>query len=224
MIPTVGPWTGVAYPVTMAPDQSASAAGRLIGEAAHITAGLDREEIGKAADLLFATWQAGSYVLSCGNGGSASTASHFSADVAKLTIVPGRQRVKSLCLNDNVSALTAWTNDNGFASVFAEQAAPWFDRHATLVAFSVHGGSPDRSVSSNVADVCALARDKGAAVIGVTGFDGGLLASTATVHLNVPVRIEPVATPLIESLHLLIQHALCLALRERITGSRQERR
>jgi D-sedoheptulose 7-phosphate isomerase len=204
--------------------ESISTAARLIREAAETTARLDIKALEAAAGLLFATWRAGGSVLSCGNGGSASTASHFSADVAKLTIVPGRPRVRSLCLNDNVSALTAWTNDVGFAAAFAEQAGSWLDKDATLVAFSVHGGSPDKSVSSNVADVCSLAREKGAAVIGVTGFDGGLLAGTATVHLNVPAHDEPVATPLIESIHLLIQHALCLALRERIVHSDLESR
>jgi D-sedoheptulose 7-phosphate isomerase len=125
--------------------------------------------------------------------------------------------VRALCLNDNASATTAWANDAGFASTFIGQAEAWLDERSVLVAFSVHGGARDRSVSSNVADACQLARQRGAAVIGVTGFDGGRLGYDATVHINVPFGDEPVATPLIESIHVLIHHALCVGLRERIT-------
>ncbi|MCI0690345.1 MAG: hypothetical protein L0Y54_24365, partial [Sporichthyaceae bacterium] len=77
----------------------------------------------------------------------------------------------------------------------------------------------DGSVSSNVAEICQLARNSGAAVVGVTGFDGGRVAELATVHINVPVSDEPTATPLIESVHVLVHHALCLGVRDRILGA-----
>jgi D-sedoheptulose 7-phosphate isomerase len=194
------------------------AASQLLARTPAALAAVDAGAVEAAADLLFGTWQAGGVILACGNGGSASTASHFCADAAKLTITPGRARVRSLCLNDNVSSLTAWTNDAGVDSVYAEQARPWLETSSSLVVFSVHGGARDGSVSSNVAQVCRVARDQGASVIGVTGFDGGVVADLATVNVVVPVSDEPVATPLIESLHVLIHHALCVGLRERISG------
>ncbi len=197
-----------------APGQSMAA--RLVNRAAEMVGRLDQAVLAAAADALFSSWSAAGVVLACGNGGSASTASHFAADVAKLTIVPGAQRVRAVCLSDNETAVTAWANDNGFTATYAEQAAAWLEPTSTMVAFSVHGGARDQSVSANVGRACLLARDAGAAVIGITGFDGGIVGELATVHINVAVDDEPVATPLIESVHVLIHHALCLELRERI--------
>ncbi|OZD03373.1 hypothetical protein CH275_16475 [Rhodococcus sp. 06-235-1A] len=177
---------------------------------------LDATAISDAANLIYRTHTQGGVTISCGNGGSASTASHFVADLAKLTIVPGRPRAKTICFNDNVSALTAWTNDADFASVYAEQAEPWISSDSSVVLFSVHGGSRDASVSANLPRIAEMARDRGAALIAVTGFDGGRLADLADVHINVPEYDEPLATPLIESLHVLVHHAVCVAVRELI--------
>jgi D-sedoheptulose 7-phosphate isomerase len=189
---------------------------RLITTAAEMAGRVDPALLATAAGTLFDTWRASGVVLACGNGGSASTASHFAADVAKLTIVPGADRVRAVCLSDNGSAVTAWANDAGFTSIYAEQATAWLQPDSALVAFSVHGGARDQSVSANVGQACRIAREAGAAVIGITGFDGGIVGDLATVHINVPAYEEPIATPLIESVHVLIHHALCLALRERI--------
>ncbi|HLL32518.1 SIS domain-containing protein [Streptomyces sp.] len=191
----------------------------LLVAASDHTSALQSGDIERAAQLVFRTWQHGGTVISCGNGGSASTASHFAADLAKLTIVPGRPRLRTLCLNDNASAFSAWTNDEGFDTVYTEQAEPWLDDKATLITFSVHGGSrpTDASaVSSNLGKVARLAKDRGSSVIAVTGFDGGAAGDIADAHINVPHHTEPVATPLIESLHVLVHHALCVGVRQLI--------
>lgn len=191
----------------------------LLADAVERTTALNSGDIERAAQLVFRTWQEGGTVISCGNGGSASTASHFAADLAKLTIVPGRPRLRTLCLNDNASAFSAWSNDEGFDTVYAEQGEPWLDEKATLISFSVHGGSraTDAStVSSNLGKVSELAKSRGTRVIAVTGFDGGAAGDIADAHINVPYFTEPVATPLIESLHVLIHHALCVGVRQLI--------
>ncbi|MCP3801918.1 SIS domain-containing protein [Allokutzneria sp. A3M-2-11 16] len=189
---------------------------RLVSEAARLTDELPLDQIERATELLFRSWQSGGVVLSCGNGGSASTASHFAADLAKLTIIPGHKRIRTLCLNDNASAFSAWTNDEGFHTVYEEQARPWLDENATLIAFSVHGGSRDQAVSANLPAVARLAQEHGASVIAVTGFDGGATGDIADVHINIPHASEPVATPLVESLHVLVHHALCVGVRSLI--------
>jgi D-sedoheptulose 7-phosphate isomerase len=186
---------------------------QLLSDSGRLTADLVPDGIERGAQLLFDTWHAGGTTLSCGNGGSASTASHFAADLAKLTIVPGQRRMRTLCLNDNASAVSAWTNDEGFPVVYQEQAEPWLEPTAALVAFSVHGGSRGGEVSANLPAVARLAKERGAAVIAVTGFDGGALGDLADVHINIPHATEPVATPLIESLHVLVHHALCVGAR-----------
>jgi D-sedoheptulose 7-phosphate isomerase len=193
----------------------------LLRLAAEVIGQLDPAPLERAAELLYRTWRAEGVVLSCGNGGSASTASHFAADVAKLTVVEGKPRVRAICLNDNLPASSAWTNDAGFPLVFAEQASPWLDARSVVVAFSVHGGSHSDDpvqVSSNLRELCLLGRARGASLIGITGFDGGVLGGEADVSINVPFDQEPAATLLIESVHVLIHHLLCDALRARIAG------
>jgi D-sedoheptulose 7-phosphate isomerase len=181
--------------------------------------GLPRAEIRRAVDILYVCWRRGGVVFAAGNGGSASTATHLACDLAKATIVPGRQRLKTVSLADNIPLNSAWTNDSGFASVFAEQLEPWLTEKDVLVALSVHGGSEEGDAgpwSQNLPRAVALARQRGARVIGLSGFGGGALARSADVCIVVPIDTEPLGTPLVESWHVAVHHLLCVALRERI--------
>jgi len=99
-----------------------------------------REQIELAVEILFEAWHRDRTVFSMGNGGSASTATHFAGDQAKLTIVPGKKRLKAVALADNIPLVSAWTNDTGFSSIFAEQVEPWLRAGDVLVGLSVHGG------------------------------------------------------------------------------------
>lgn len=83
-----------------------------------------REQIGLAVEILFEAWHRYGTVFSMGNGGSASTATHFAGDQAKLTIVPGKKRLKAVALMDNIPLVCAWTNGAGFSSIFAGQVEP----------------------------------------------------------------------------------------------------
>ena len=180
---------------------------------------LPRGEIARAVDALFDCWQREGTVFTAGNGGSASTATHLACDLAKATAVPGRRRLKTMCLVDNVPLASAWTNDNGFASLFAEQLEPWLTDRDVLVALSVHGGSGEGAAgpwSQNLAQAVALARRRGASVIGLIGFGGGDLARSADVCIVVPIDSEPFGTPVVESWHVALHHLLCTALRRRI--------
>jgi D-sedoheptulose 7-phosphate isomerase len=170
-------------------------------------------------DILYVCWRRGGVVFAAGNGGSASTATHLACDLAKATIVPGRQRLKTVSLADNIPLNSAWTNDSGFASVFAEQLEPWLTEKDVLVALSVHGGSEEGDAgpwSQNLPRAVALTRQRGARVIGLSGFGGGALARSADVCIVVPIDTEPLGTPLVESWHVAVHHLLCVALRERI--------
>lgn len=167
-----------------------------------------------AVDLLRDTYISHGLVLTAGNGGSASTASHFAADLAKFA-VPDRHDFRVICLDDNVSALTAWANDASWSEVYVAQTTSWLrnEQAGVLCLFSVHGGSSDGAVSDNLRRAATAAREVGARVVAFTGFDGGALAELADVHVNVPVSLEPLATPLVESLHVLAHHAICLSIR-----------
>lgn len=180
---------------------------------------LPRDDIRRAVDLLYDCWRRGGVVFAAGNGGSASTATHLACDLAKAAIVPGRRRLKAIALVDNIPLNSAWTNDGGFAGIFAEQLEPWLTERDVLVALSVHGGSGEGDAgpwSQNLPRAVALAHQRGAPVIGLSGFGGGALARSADVSIVVPIDSEPLGTPVVESWHVAVHHLLCTALRQRI--------
>ena len=180
---------------------------------------LPRQDIYQVVDILFDAWQAGNAVYTMGNGGSASTASHFACDLAKCTIVPGRKRLRATAVVDNVPLVSAWTNDSGFGSIFAQQLEPWLEEGDVVIELSVHGGSGDGDAgpwSQNLMQVARLAKERGARVIGFSGFGGGALKEMADVCLVIPVDEEPLGTPLVESYHVALHHLICIALRLRI--------
>lgn len=180
---------------------------------------VDRASILHAVDMLWDCWRRGARVFVMGNGGSASTATHFACDLAKATIVPGKKRFKVMSLVDNVPLVSAWTNDNGFGSIFAEQLEPWLEQGDVLVGISVHGGSGSGEAgpwSQNIVRAATLAKQRGARVIGLSGFSGGTLKEVADACVVVPIDAEPLGTPLVESFHVAIHHLICTALRQKI--------
>ena len=186
---------------------------------------LPRQDIYRVVDILFEAWQAGNAVYTMGNGGSASTATHFACDLAKCTIVPGKKRLRARALVDNVPLVSAWTNDSGFGSIFAQQLEPWLQEGDVLIELSVHGGSGDGDAgpwSQNLVQAASLAKERGARVIGFSGFGGGALKEMADVCLTVPVDEEPLGTPLVESYHVALHHLICVALRLRIAEDSDE--
>lgn len=187
-----------------------------------ITARFPRERVERAIGILLEAREADRTVYAIGNGGSASTAQHFVADLAKTAIVPGQRRFKVVGMGDNPPLVSAWTNDSGFGSIFAEQLEPWLREGDVLVAFSVHGGSGSGDAgpwSQNLVSAVALAKERGARTIGFSGFDGGALEQMCDICLTVPTSDELLGTPLVESYHLVLQHLLTLAVRERIRAA-----
>ncbi len=183
---------------------------------------LPRRDIESVVDILYEAWQRGRTVFAMGNGGSASTATHLACDLAKCTIAPGRRRLKVMALGDNVPLVSAWTNDSGFGSIFAEQLEPWLEEGDVLIGLSVHGGSGAGDAgpwSQNLVRAVTLARERRAKVVGFSGFDGGALKEMADVCLVIPVAEEPLGTPLVESYHVLLHHLVCTALKLRIAES-----
>ena len=181
-----------------------------------------REAMAGAIDVLVGCWRRGGTIYTVGNGGSASTATHLAADLAKYTAVEGQPRVRAMSLTDNVPLVSAWTNDAGFGSVYAEQLRAWVREGDVLVAISVHGGSGRPPAgpggggaapwSQNLIHAVEVAREHGAKVLGLSGYDGGELARLADVCLVVPAPDPELGTPLIESVHVVIHHLWAAAL------------
>jgi D-sedoheptulose 7-phosphate isomerase len=121
--------------------------------------------------------------------------------------------------------VSAWTNDSGFGSIFAEQLEPWLEEGDVVIGLSVHGGSGAGDAgpwSQNLVRAVSLAKERGAKVIGLSGFDGGALREMADVCLVIPIDEEPLGTPLVESYHAVLHHLICTALRLRIAESSDE--
>ncbi|MDE3091742.1 MAG: SIS domain-containing protein [Chloroflexota bacterium] len=147
----------------------------------------------------------GRRVFLFGNGGSGSTASHFACDLGKGTIKPDRPRFKVLCLNDNMPTLTAYANDVGYDSVFAEPLVALAERGDIAIAFSGSGNSP------NVLRALEAAEKRGVATVGFSGFAGGALKDRVELHINVPSQVMGQ----IEDVHLAMTHAICEMLKIR---------
>ena len=186
-----------------------------LSEIRAVTEAISVADIDKAIELLFEAWQNGTQVFTCGNGGSASTATHFACDLAKTTIVDEKKRFKVHCLNDNTPLISALTNDEGFDSLFYEQLKGYFEAGDVLVCLSVHGGAGKDKAglwSQNLLRAMNYAKDKGGKTIGFSGFDGGPMKQVADVCINVPIN----STPQVESFHLALEHLICSCLRQKI--------
>lgn len=139
-----------------------------------------------------------------GNGGSASTASHFVCDIAKNTRGEGVPLIKAVGLADNMALLSAYANDEGYESVFAQQLANLVHQDDVVIAISTSGESP------NVVSAVRLAKEARALTVGFTGQAGGELARLADITVKVPgSRIEHV-----EDVHLILEHMITSRLRE----------
>jgi len=162
----------------------------------------------KALDILMDCFVNDGVVFTMGCGGSASTATHFAADLAKT--VGG---FKAISLVDNIPLVSAYTNDLGWEDVFARQLEHWITPYDVLVGFSVHGGN--NKWSGNLTKAMKLAKKKGAKIIGFSGFDGGAMKKMADACLVVPAE-EEYGTPLVEAVHVVLTHGIIFDLKERI--------
>ncbi len=169
---------------------------------------LDRlpyELIDELIEMLGEARQSHRQVFIMGNGGSAATASHFVADLAKNTRVESWPSFRVIGLTDNMAILSAYANDEGYENVFAQQLANLIRPGDVVIAISASGNSP------NVLKGIQLANQARARTVGLTGFDGGKLGLMVDLHIHVPSHcIEHV-----EDIHLMIEHLVCKTLRER---------
>lgn len=180
------------------------------------------QQISAAIDLLFNAWQNNIPVFIMGNGGSASTATHFAADLAKTIIGPlGGRGLRTFTL-ENLSHFSALVNDNPREDLFRAWLETFYETGGIGVAISVHGGrGQDQGGlwSQNLIKGVLYIRDRGGKTIGLSGFDGGPLAQL----VNIPIVIPAQSTPLVESFHVLIHHLIVFCLKELIEDQVKKR-
>lgn len=167
---------------------------------------LPAEPIDQVIATLLESARRGSKVFIFGNGGSASTASHFACDLAKNTMVPGAPRFRVIALTENISLLTAWANDTSYDNIFAAQLSSLIESGDVAIGISCSGNS------TNVLNAISVARHHGATTIAFTGDQGGRLKEMVDVCIQVPSpRIEQQ-----EDVHLILEHCICSAIRDEL--------
>jgi phosphoheptose isomerase len=132
--------------------------------------------IEEVIDTLHDARLTGKQVFIMGNGGSASTASHFVCDLAKNTRKEGWPHFKAIGLADNIAIFSAYANDEGYDNVFAQQLASLICTGDIVIGISASGNSP------NVLKAMEIAKQHRAKTIGFTGFDGGKLGKMVDEH------------------------------------------
>ena len=161
------------------------------------------EEVKKFFNVLKNARDAGNQVFVMGNGGSASTASHFVADLLKTSITNENKRFKAISLSDNIPVLLAWSNDESYDTVFSNQLENFVEKDDVVIGISGSGNS------KNVSNAIQLANEKHATTVGLNGKGGGELSEI--VKINLTVKSDDMLT--IETIHLLICHLLTTMIR-----------
>jgi D-sedoheptulose 7-phosphate isomerase len=176
---------------------------QFLAEAKEVIDRLDRASIEKAAGLLAATRAAAGRLFILGVGGSAANASHAVNDFRKLC------GIEAYAPTDNVSELTARTNDEGWQTVFESWLRTSRLRaNDLLLIFSVGGGDLEKNVSPNLVAALKYAKVVGARILGIVGRDGGYTAKLADVCILIPTINAAHVTPHTEAFQAIVWHLL----------------
>lgn len=146
----------------------------------------------------------GSQVFIMGNGGSASTSSHFVCDLAKNTRYEGLPHYRAIGLADNMELFSAYANDEGYENVFSQQLINLVKPDDIVIAISASGNS------RNVVNAVQAAKEYGAKTVGLTGFDGGQLGQIVDIHIHVNSRI----IEHVEDIHLMLEHMIVRTIKD----------
>jgi D-sedoheptulose 7-phosphate isomerase len=184
-------------------EQQGSHAAKYLKQAKNIVDGIRYQDIDAMADALGKLREKGGRLFFIGAGGSAANCSHAVNDFRKLC------GIEAYTPSDNVSELTARTNDEGWDTVFAA----WLvtsrisEKDAVFV-FSVGGGNLERNVSPNIVRALELAKERGAIIFGVVGRDGGYTKKVGDHVIVIPTVDAGLVTPHTEAFHAVVWHCL----------------
>lgn len=181
-----------------------------LAEVSGLIASLPVERLDGMVQRLMNAYDEGRQLFLLGNGGSAATASHLLADFQKCIYMAGGKTFRALAVTDSIPLITAWANDTHYDNVFAEQLRPWVQRGDLVIAFSGSGNS------ANVLRAVQVAREMGAWVLGLSGYQGGKLKELVDECIVVPCD----NMQRIEDCHLVIGHLLFW----RMMGTLEERK
>jgi D-sedoheptulose 7-phosphate isomerase len=160
---------------------------------------IDLEKVGQAIRILTQARDENRRIFVCGNGGSASTASHFVGDMLKGASFRRDKRFRILALTDSLPTITAYANDVGYDCVFVEQLKNFAEPGDVVMAISGSGNSP------NVLEAVEYANSIGCRTIALSGRDGGRLGPMAQLNL----QASHPHMGRIEDVHMIVLHMIC---------------
>lgn len=188
-----------------------------LAETAEVLQKLDRAAIERVVDVLAEVRARGGRLFFLGVGGSAGNCGHAVNDFRKLA------GFEAYAPTDNVSELTARTNDEGWETVFeAWLKGSRLKKEDGLFVFSVGGGSLEKNVSPNLVGALQFAKQAGAAVVGVVGRDGGYTATVADACVIVPTVNPETVTPHSEAFQAVVWHLLVSHPRLKVHATKWE--
>jgi len=167
--------------------------------------------IAAAADIMAGTLRHGGKILSCGNGGSAGDAQHFSSELLNRFEIE-RPGLPAVALTTDSSTLTSIANDYAYEQIFSKQVRALGKPGDCLLAISTSGNSP------NVLDAVRAAHDGQMPVVALTGRDGGPIGAAMT-DVDVELRVPSERTARIQEVHLVLIHCLCDAIDQALFGA-----
>jgi D-sedoheptulose 7-phosphate isomerase len=159
---------------------------------------IDLQAVQKAIEVLRGARDQGRRIFTCGNGGSAATASHFVCDILKGASFGREKRFRILALTDSLSTLTAYSNDVSYECVFVEQLKNHAEPGDVLIALSGSGNSP------NVLRAMEYANSIGVHTVALSGRDGGKMGPLAKTE----VRVAHPHMGRIEDVHMMVLHMI----------------
>ena len=159
---------------------------------------IDVDQVNQAIQVLSEARDQNQHVFVCGNGGSASTASHFACDMVKGASFGREKRFRIMALTDSLPTITAYSNDVSYDCVFAEQLKNFAQPGDVVMAISGSGNSP------NVLRAVEYAKSAGCRTIALTGRDGGKLGPLA--EINIQAKIPHMGR--IEDVHMIVSHMI----------------
>ncbi len=161
---------------------------------------IDIESVKRVVDCLLEGRRCDKMIYFAGNGGSATTASHFAQDLSEVGRKIKGKGFRARSINDNISILTAISNDYSYNDVFSLQIQQSFDPGDILVVISASGNSP------NVIKAVELAKAKKGVTVGLVGFDGGQLAKICDHVVHIQSKKGEYGP--VEDIHLILNHMI----------------
>jgi len=169
---------------------------------------IDVSAINEAIGLLEETRQKDGTIYIFGNGGSATTASHYQGDFNKGVSEGLEKKFRFQCLNDNMATLLAIANDIGYEEVYRYQLRNKVSEKDLVIAISGSGNS------KNVVNAAEYAKEQGCKVIGLTGYNGGKLREICDISLHAPINSMQIT----EDIHMMLDHLMMSVLCKVLCG------